>query len=57
MERANSYSTISLSDLFTDPMLRQVFRDAERDQGFAFAIPSPDEPDLYDGAEAEMEFA
>lgn len=54
---ADDHSTTTLADLFTDPALRRVFRDAERDQGFAFAIPDPVDPLLSGGAEAEMEDA
>jgi hypothetical protein len=44
-----------LSELFTDPVVRSMFRDAERDQGFAFCIPTPDSPVFDGGAEAELE--
>jgi len=48
---------ISLRHLFTDPYLRRVFRDAERDQGFSFAIPEPGDPVLDGGAMEEPEAA
>lgn len=36
---------IPISDLFHDPMLRRAFAQAERDQGFSFAIPDSPEPE------------
>ena len=44
-----------LSDLFTDPVVRSIFRDAERDQGFSFCIPTPDYPSLDGGEAVELE--
>lgn len=46
-----------LSELFTDPVVRSMFRDAERDQGFSFCIPTPDYPSLDDGEALELEDA
>lgn len=44
-----------LSELFTDPVIRSIFRDAERDQGFSFCIPTPDCPSLDGGEAVELE--
>lgn len=46
-------TNISLSSLFRDPELRRVFAKAERDNGFAFALPTPKAPELTGGAVVE----
>jgi hypothetical protein len=46
-------ASIRLSALFTDPVLRKVFRRAEDDNGHAFAVPAP-APDLLKGGAAEQ---
>ncbi len=50
-------NTISLSSLISDIALRAIFEQAERDNGFAFAIPAPVDPVLDGGAEAEPDYA
>ena len=48
---------IPLSEMFVNPALRAVFRRAERDNGAAFAIPTPKAPVLIGGAAMVAEFA
>jgi hypothetical protein len=43
---------VRLSSLFTDPLIRDAFRRAERDAGAAFAVPAPS-PHLIPGGAAE----
>jgi hypothetical protein len=45
---------IKISDLFSSKELRDIFRRAERDQGFAFAIPTPKSPELSGGASKKL---
>ena len=45
---------IILSNLFTNPALKAAFNRAERDQGFAFAVPAPKKPVLSGGAAARV---
>lgn len=47
-------ANINLSSLFRDPDLRRAFVKAERDSGFAFAIPAPIKHDLLGGARVEV---
>jgi hypothetical protein len=42
---------VRLSDLCRNPVLREAFRRAERDQGHAYAVPAPS-PDLLSGGAA-----
>ena len=39
-----------LSSLFSDPVVRRAFERSERDDGAAFAVPSPSPRPLLDGA-------
>lgn len=57
MQRANSENTrsIPLSELFQNPVLRRIFRDAERDQNGAFVVSLPKTPELTGGAAVELE--
>lgn len=49
--------SVALSALFANPVLRDAFRRAERDNGAAFAIPAPKAPVLSGGQAKQLEVA
>lgn len=53
--QANRQPTTKLSDLISDPFVRDAFRRAERGQGGAMTVPapSPSRPPMPAGAVAE----
>lgn len=50
-------SNISLSSLIRNPAVRDAFQRAERDNGAAFAISTPNAPVLIGGAARALEVA
>lgn len=46
-----------VSEILKDPALRAIFRRAERDNGAAFAVPTPKTPRLDGGATVKPELS
>lgn len=46
---------ISISSMFRDPVLRDAFQRAERDDGCAYAVPAPVDPVLNGGSSVQVD--
>lgn len=52
----NASSTIRLSSLFINPVVKAAFERAERDNGAALVVPAPRPPRFIGGAGASLQW-